>query len=317
MIPHYYDTMRVVKIMGDDETVSSTTINQPNPQIGAIEAVLNDMTGGEYTVTVEAGPPYQTLRQEAAELFSDMAHNNQQLMQVAGDLIIGEMDIPGADKIAARIKKSIPPQLTDGENEEDKNNVDAKLQQIGQIKQQIDQQQQQMQEHGQMLQEQEAKAKEETMRAREAQTQVDTDKMALDAERQVMKAEFARMQAELKLAQSIQQNSVEEATDPEQSIEWRKALLDADTKIAVAEISANTTKTTAAMSANAKGDGTTSIGLDGSTQPSSGLATLIDSVNANMAAIVNGQQLLTDHITRPKVRSAKKQPDGSFLMTEQ
>jgi cytochrome c556 len=310
MIPHYLDTERVVKIMGDDETVSSVTINQQGP----IGEILNDMTGGEYTVTVESGPAYQTLRQEAAELFSDMAHNNIELMKVAGDLIIGEMDIPGADKIAARIKKSIPPQLTEGENPEDRNGVDAKLEQIGQIKQQIDMQQQKMQEEGQALAEQEAVAREESMKAREAQLQVDNDKVSLEAERQVFKAEVARIKAELKLA-GIEDQSGDGGD--EQSLEWKKALLEAETKIAVAEIGANTTKATAAMSANAKGDGTSTVNPDGTTQISDGLSALINTVNTNMAGLVQGQQLLAEHLTRPpRPRTAKKQPDGSFLMTE-
>ena len=255
MIPHYYDTQRVVKIMGDDDTVSSVTINQPNPMSpmgdGAIAEVLNDMTGGEYTVTVESGPPYQTLRQEAAELFSDMAHNNQQLMQVAGDLIIGEMDIPGADKIAARIRKSIPPQLTDGENEGDKTSVDAKLQQIGQMKQQIDQQSQQMQEHGQMLQEQEAKVKEEMLKLREAQAQLDVEKAQIDAQIRIEKADSGKMIAEFKLAQS---QGGQEA-DPyaieaaKQEFEKWKVELQEATKVTVAAITAKTTMGTALMNA--------------------------------------------------------------------
>lgn len=303
MIPYYLDTKRTVKIMGDDETVSAVEINAPN----AINEVMNDMTGGEYTITVEAGPAYQTLRQEAAELFSDMAHNNIELMKVAGDLIIGEMDIPGAQKIAARIKKSIPPQLTEGEEPEDRNSVDAKLQQIGQIKQQIDMQQQEMEERGQMLAEQEAKAKEETMRAREAQTKVDVDSIALDAERQVFKAEVAKLKAELAL--SAQPEAQEIELPPEETIEWKKAMLDAQTKIAVAEIGQATQLKTHAMTTNKESDGSTVAGDDGSTQVSPAIAGLVQ-------AIVQSNQELAATFSRERKTTARavKQPDGSFLM---
>ena len=321
MIPHYLDTQRIVKIMGDDETVSSVEINAPN----AINEIMNDMTGGEYTTTVEAGSPYQTLRQEAAELFSDMAHNNMELMKVAGDLIIGEMDIPGADKIAARIKKSIPPQLTEGENPEDRNGVDAKLEQIGQIKQQIDMQQKQMEEQHKILAEQEAKAKEETMKAREAQTQVDVDKIALDAERQVFKSEVARVKAELKLA-GIEDQSNTSPVDSAAFVmtengpipfeEW-KVKYETDAKIVLKEMENTQASKVAAMSANKSSDGSTVVGEDGGTSASPALTALVETVNANMQQMLLSQNSLAEHMAKPKTRTAKKMPDGSFVMTEQ
>ena len=253
MIPYYMDTERVVKIMGDDDTVSSVTINQPSQQPDAIGEVLNDMTGGEYTVTVESGPPYQTLRQEAAELFSNMAHNNMELMQVAGDLIIGEMDIPGADKIAARIKKSIDPKLTQGENEGDGAGVDQKLQQISQMQQQMNQQQQQMQEHDQMLQQHEAQVKEEMLKLREEQSRMHVEKAQIDAQIRIEKANAGKMIAEFQLAQAQAEDNNE--ADPvmvEQKkldFEMWKVELQEATKVTVAAIAAKTTMGTALMNA--------------------------------------------------------------------
>lgn len=324
MIPHYYDTQRVVQIMSEDDVVSHETINQqvplhaqqPDPLSGAIKTVLNDMTGGEFAVTVSAGPSYQTLRQEAAESMLDMTHNNPQLMGIAGDLIVSEMDWPGADKIAARIKKSLPPQLTAGEDNADAQTAEMKLAQAAQAMNVVDQKSQEIDQHIKDLQKFEHQLKQEGLKVQGEQMQVESEKMAIDAERQVMKAEFAKMQAELRLAQNMQQTAGEEVTDPEQSIEWKKALLDADVKIAVAEINASTTKSTAAMSANAKGDGTTTTNADGTSQPSSGLTSLIDAINSNMQGLVQGQQMLAEHLAKPKTRSAKavRQPDGSFVM---
>ena len=313
MIPYYYDTTRVVKIMGDDEKVSTVTINKPNPLGGAIEQVLNDMTGGEYTVTVESGPPYQTLRQEAAELFSDMAHNNQQLMQVAGDLIIGEMDIPGADKIAARIKKAIPPALTAGEDEgADAQSVEAKLQQIGQMSQAMEQKSQQMQEHMQMLTETEAKVKEEMLKLKEEQAALSVTKAEISAAIQIEKANTAAMKAQLALATA----GGEETTEEKPDIEWQKALLEADTKIAVAEIQANTQVKTSAISANKSADGTTVAGEDGAQKASPAIEALVQAVNQNMQELLRGQQEVSAAMSRPRKRKAKavKQPDGSYAM---
>ena len=261
MIPYYYDTKRVVKIMGIDETISSVTINEPNPEIGAIEAVLNDMTGGEYTVTVDAGPAYQTMRQESAEMFANLAHNNTELMSVAGDLIIGEMDVPGADKIAARIKRSLPPNLTeDNEGDMSKRTIEDKLMQMQQMKQQLDQQSQMMNEQGMALEEQQKKAEQATLKAKEASATLSNEQARMDADRAIMQADYARIKAELALAKAQdptdtgdQAHMVDMAkADAEGEYMVWKAKLDAETelkkqamsdetKLKIAEIHASTT----------------------------------------------------------------------------
>ena len=321
MIPHYYDTKRVVRIMRDDDTISQETINQPQTQIteqGAIQIVLNDMTGGEFDVTVESGPSYSTMRQESAEIYTDLAHNNPQLMGVAGDIIIGAMDLPDGDKLSARLKKTIPPELTAGENPEDANSVEAKLQKIAQAQQAMQQQGQMMDQKAQLMQkyEQDITAAETQLKVDKAA--LDQEKAQIESQKQILKAEFARISAEMKLKEMESQAGVTNGLIPwEETPDGKKAYLDAQTKLAVAEISADTTKTTAAMSANSSGDGTTTVKPDGTTEPSNGLTALIEAVNTNMTGLLEGQQLLAQHLTKPKVRTAKKQPDGSFLMMEQ
>lgn len=124
MIPSYYDAERVVRIMGEDQTVKSAEINKPLPQpvkdkrTGAIKTVLNDMTVGKYDVTISSGPQYSTLRQEAAQAMVEFGQSWPKLMDIAGDKVVKAMDWPGADEIAERIKKTIPPELTEGEDED-------------------------------------------------------------------------------------------------------------------------------------------------------------------------------------------------------
>jgi predicted small secreted protein len=125
MIPHYYDTQRVVRVLGEDDTATFETINQPNAnnepgEDGAIRAFLNDVTTGSFDITVSAGPSYSTLRQEAAEGMADNMAKNPALWGVIGDLYVKNQDWPGADAMAERIKKTIPPQLTEGEEGDDK-----------------------------------------------------------------------------------------------------------------------------------------------------------------------------------------------------
>jgi DNA-binding protein YbaB len=117
MIPRVYDTPRVVRILGDDETVTHAKVNQPlqqpevNEETGAIKTVLNDLTVGNYDVTVAAGPSYTTLRQEAADAMVQFGQSWPKLMDIAGDKVVRAMDWPGAEEIAERIERTIPPEL--------------------------------------------------------------------------------------------------------------------------------------------------------------------------------------------------------------
>ena len=74
--------------------------------------------------------------------------------------------------------------------------------------------------------------------------------------------------------------------------------------------------TTASISANKSADGSTVTDGQGNSQASPALAALVDAVNTNFAALLNGQQALAEHIAKPKIRSAKatKNPDGSISM---
>lgn len=119
MLPGYYDAQRIVRIMGEDDSIKPAAINQPippeqqqpDPETGAIKAILNDLTVGEYDVTVSAGPSYSTLRQEAADSMIQFGKSWPKLMDVAGDKVVKAMDWPGATEIAERIAKTIPPEI--------------------------------------------------------------------------------------------------------------------------------------------------------------------------------------------------------------
>lgn len=159
MIPHYYDAPRIVRVMGEDGKIEFAEINKPIPEgqqkpdeSGAIKTILNDMTVGEYDLTVSVGPSYNTLRQEAAESMTAIGEKWPKLMDFAGDKVIRAMDWPGADGIADRVKRSIPPAiLGDEANDED---ADAPmvqtprgpipLEQAAQMLEEMDQQIQQM-----------------------------------------------------------------------------------------------------------------------------------------------------------------------------
>jgi hypothetical protein len=113
MIPKVYDGARIVQIMGEDENISAKPINGQQP-----DAI--DITTGKYDVTIGVGPAYSTARQEALDTLVELGSNWPELKQFAGDKIVAALNIHGADDIAARLKRAIPPQIL-GDEEQDEN----------------------------------------------------------------------------------------------------------------------------------------------------------------------------------------------------
>lgn len=108
LIPKIYDTERALRIIGEDgteEVVKVNTIFDGKPK--------NNLGAGKYDVVVETGPSFATKRQEAAAMMIDMTKAFPNFAQVAGDLILGNMDWPGAKEMQARIRKTLPPGLVD------------------------------------------------------------------------------------------------------------------------------------------------------------------------------------------------------------
>lgn len=153
MIPRVYDTERVVRILGEDEKISHVTVNKPiaQPEVdektGAIKTVMNDLTVGTYDVTISSGPSYSTLRQEAADAMIQFGQSWPKLMDIAGDKVVQAMDWPGAEDIAERIARTIPPEIRDDSNEGSQQPLPPQVQQfVQQAQAQIQQLQQALQE---------------------------------------------------------------------------------------------------------------------------------------------------------------------------
>lgn len=121
MIPRTYDTERLVRIRGEDDSVSEITINKRivDQQSGQ-EVVLNDLTVGKYGVTVSVGPTFATQRMESAQWLMDFASAVPAAATAAPDLIARAQDTPIAEKLAERLKKTVPPQLLADDEQEEK-----------------------------------------------------------------------------------------------------------------------------------------------------------------------------------------------------
>jgi len=122
LVPKIYDTQRVMRIIGADGKPDLVTINEHSQDEQGVHKILNDVTVGEYDVVMETGPGFNSKRQAAVEAMMPLINGNEQLFNVAGDLVFRNMDFPGAEIIADRLaavnplaqiddKSDIPPQV--------------------------------------------------------------------------------------------------------------------------------------------------------------------------------------------------------------
>jgi hypothetical protein len=101
--PSTYDTQRVQRIIGEDGREQMVTLNEKAQEQGpdgeAIEKVLNDVTVGTYDVVMQTGPGYDTRRQEGVAATVELMGTplGEKVAAVADDLIVRNMDFPGAE----------------------------------------------------------------------------------------------------------------------------------------------------------------------------------------------------------------------------
>lgn len=126
MIPHYYDTERAVRMLGEDDTATYAKINEPNTQQkpskdGKVREVLNNLCAGTFDVTVAPGPSFTTQRTEAAEYLTQVASSAKDpgTSAVVTYLAVKNSDIPGAEDAAKMLERLLPPAAKDPPEDEE------------------------------------------------------------------------------------------------------------------------------------------------------------------------------------------------------
>jgi hypothetical protein len=126
LIPRVYTTERIVRVLGEDLAPTTARIaptgvpftpavpvpgqsGQPGAGADGLDAVY-DLTVGKYDLTVAAGPSFTTRREEAALQMEAFIQKAPQAAMIIGDLYAKSLDWPGADEIAERLKRMVPPQ---------------------------------------------------------------------------------------------------------------------------------------------------------------------------------------------------------------
>lgn len=180
LIPYYYDTKRIIRILGDDDKEEMIQVD-PEQEEAYKNQVVNESGGeqtteifnfgvGRYDVTVSSGPSFSSKRKEIVEVLSQVISGNPQMMSLVGDFFFSNMDWDGAEEVAERLRRSLPPELqVIGEDGEMQGPNQKFLAIIEQMKQKIMEL-----EQGQEAQKQQVEA---------AKVEVDRDKVALEREK--------------------------------------------------------------------------------------------------------------------------------------
>lgn len=132
MIPEVYDTQRTVKVVGPDDQEDIEVINDD------FNDDTPDITKGKYDVTYSTGPSYATKRQEAVDITMTLMNTMPQVGNLVADILVRNMDIPGAEEIEDRLAAMLPEGMIDLDR------LPPKRRQKVEMRQQAQQQAQQM-----------------------------------------------------------------------------------------------------------------------------------------------------------------------------
>lgn len=195
LAPTVYPPGSVVRILGEDGRdaaveLSNRDPNQPAPEVspldpedvqaeaGGIPAIY-DIGLGRYDVVVDAGPSYNTRREQTSYEMTEFIRAFPAAATVIGDLYAKNQDWQDAEEIGRRLKDMLPPEVQ-GQNPQVME-LQAQLEQMqGEAQQAIGDLQQQLQEA-------------QTDKAIEMR-KLDLEKMKLEVEK--FRAETERMEAE-------------------------------------------------------------------------------------------------------------------------
>jgi len=220
LIPHIYDTARIERIIGEEGNEEIVKLNQPFEDKG--ETKIYDMNIGKYDVSVETGPSFATKRQEAVASMLDLSRAAPQIAAVAADLMVKNMDWPGASEIAERLKKTLPPGIAD---DKEQKSIPSEIQaQMQQQMQMIEQMTAQLNEQAQEIKtkkyEIEAKKEIEMLKI-ERDYKLEIIKLQGQASNRMLEAEIAeinQLQANSRAAQAEQNNQNLNTQMPDQQM---------------------------------------------------------------------------------------------------
>lgn len=125
LVPKVYTSRRIMRIEAKDGSIINLTIDPDAEQAfqkiasdgqltssdeSVIEIIFNPSVGN-YAVQSDNGPNFATRRQEAFNALTQIASQNKEFMNVAGDILWKVADFPEAQVLAQRWRRIIPPNI--------------------------------------------------------------------------------------------------------------------------------------------------------------------------------------------------------------
>ncbi len=152
LIPHFYDTNRIVTILREDNSedviqidpYSSKSYEEKRDPEGKMEKKFNPKVG-KYGVVVTIGPSYATKRIEAQESMMGFARTLPQAAALIDDLIASNMDWEQSEEVARRLASTKPASLLAPANKDISPQLQSYINQLQNQLKQLQQSNQQLQ----------------------------------------------------------------------------------------------------------------------------------------------------------------------------
>jgi hypothetical protein len=113
LIPYYYSEQRMQRIIGEDGVPAAQQQPGQPPVDPDIAKIKNDLTVGRYDVVMDTGPGFETKRLEAVDSMLDLMRTplGEPIVKVGADVMVRQMDFPGASDLADRLAPMTPQGL--------------------------------------------------------------------------------------------------------------------------------------------------------------------------------------------------------------
>ena len=113
LIPKIYDGAREIQILGEDEEPRIVQINQDFTEGG--KRKRHDLSKEKFVPIITMAPTFDSKRLETFNTMQTLVQAAPNLLPIFGDVMFKNSDMAGADIVADRFKKQLPPNLQ-GEN---------------------------------------------------------------------------------------------------------------------------------------------------------------------------------------------------------
>jgi hypothetical protein len=234
-IPVYYDSPRIVRIIGLDDRERDVLVHAGNPEAAGAkldevqqnpllrtlkDGSLYDVGLGRYDVSVSVTPSFQSRRAEAVESMTALLQAFPLAAPYALDVLTKNMDWPGARELSERFKHLVPPEARDDDDQQD---IPPEVQQqMQQMQQQLEQAMQALEQQQQII---DTKATEQQGLAKIRQMELQSNERLAQMKARL---ELAKIQEKAKAEASLQmlEARLEELSQQAEFLHERRMQLD-------------------------------------------------------------------------------------------